>query len=49
MSIEAKKLLTLLHYLANKNKLFTNKNKGLHKALNTKKKYNKKSKVLDLQ
>jgi cell shape-determining protein MreC len=48
-SAEAKKLLTLLHHLANKNELLTNKNEGLRKALDTKKKHNKKGKVLDLQ
>jgi regulator of replication initiation timing len=48
-SAEAKKLSTLLHYLANKNELLTDENKGLRKALDTKKKHNKKGKVLDLQ
>jgi hypothetical protein len=46
---EAKKLSALLYYLANKNKLLTNKNKGLSDALSTKKKHYKKGKVLDLQ
>jgi regulator of replication initiation timing len=48
-SSEAKKLSTLLHYLANKNELLTNENEGLRDALSTKKKHNKKGKALDLQ
>jgi hypothetical protein len=39
----------MIHYLANQNELLTNENEGLHKALTTKKKHNKKGKVLNLQ
>jgi regulator of replication initiation timing len=46
---EAKKLSTLLHHLANKNELLTDENEGLRDVLSTKKKHNKKGKVLDLQ
>jgi hypothetical protein len=46
---EAKKLSTLLHHLVNKNKLLTDENEGLRDVLSTKKKHNKKGKVLDLQ
>ena len=49
MSSEAKKVSSLIYHLANQNELLTDKNKGLRKALTTKKKHNKKPKVLDLQ
>jgi hypothetical protein len=39
----------LLHHLANQNELLTDENEGLRDALTTKKKHNKKGKVLDLQ
>jgi hypothetical protein len=48
-SSDLKQVFSMIHYLANQNKLLTNENEGLHKALTTKKKHNKKSKVLNLQ
>ncbi|KAF1352759.1 hypothetical protein EJ07DRAFT_63403, partial [Lizonia empirigonia] len=48
-SSELKKVSTLLHHLANQNELLTDENEGLREALTTKKKHNKKGKVLDLQ
>jgi hypothetical protein len=49
LSSEAKKLSALLYHLANKNELLTDENEGLRDALSTKKKHDKKGKVLDLQ
>jgi hypothetical protein len=48
-STEAKEVASLLHHLSNQNKLLQDENKGLRNALTTKKKHNKKNKVLDLQ
>jgi hypothetical protein len=46
---KAKEVSILLHHLTAQNELLNDKNNGLRKALSTKKKHNKKSKVLDLQ
>jgi hypothetical protein len=48
-SSEAKEVSTLLYHMAVQNELLNDENKGLHDALNTKKKQNKKGKALDLQ
>jgi hypothetical protein len=48
-SSDLKTVSLLIHHLANQNKLLTGENKGLRDALTTKKKHNKKGKVLDLQ
>jgi hypothetical protein len=48
-SSEAKEVSTLLHHLSNQNELLQDENKGLRDALTTKKKHNKKGKVLNLQ
>jgi hypothetical protein len=47
-SAEAKEVASLLHHLSNQNELLQDENKGLRDALTTKKKHNKKGKVLDL-
>jgi hypothetical protein len=46
---DLKKVLSLIHNLADQNKLLTDKNKGLCKVLTAKKKHKKKDKVLGLQ
>jgi hypothetical protein len=48
-SSELRKVSSLIHHLANRNELLSDENEGLRMALSTKKKHNKKSKVLDLQ
>jgi hypothetical protein len=49
MSAEAKKVASLLQHLSNQDELLQDENKGLRNALTTKKKHNKKSKVLHVQ
>ncbi|KAF1940219.1 hypothetical protein EJ02DRAFT_407087 [Clathrospora elynae] len=46
---DLKTVSSLIHHLANQNELLTGENEGLRNALTTKKKHNKKGKVLDLQ
>jgi hypothetical protein len=48
-SSDLKTVSSLIHHLANQNELLTGENEGLRDALTTKKKHNKKGKVLDLQ
>jgi hypothetical protein len=48
-SSKAKEASTLLYHLTAQNELLNDKNNGLCKVLSTKKKHNKKSKVLHLQ
>jgi hypothetical protein len=48
-SSEAKNLSNLIHYVAVQKELLEDENKGLREALSTKRKHNKKGKVLDLQ
>jgi hypothetical protein len=45
---KAKEVSTLLYYLTAQNNLLNNENNRLCKALNTKKKHNKKSNILNL-
>ena len=46
---EAKNLSSLIHHVAVQKEPLEDENKGLREALGTKKKHNKKGKVLDLQ
>jgi hypothetical protein len=48
-SSELRKVSSLIYHLVYQNELLSDENEGLRMALSTKKKHNKKSKVLDLQ